>query len=152
VVSPPELLKLAGEAEYRSHFLSAYVGQAHFTVDHIRVRFYSEHFDHAFFESSNRKLPTKDTFSRDRAERMPWIAATLSDPNALLVAGWLKAQNTYTHDRRACILANQYNVVIRLGKAPNTATFVTAYPLSPTTSAKILTAPAWDRAKCLWGP
>lgn len=149
-MSLPPLLILPGEPEYRASFHADYVSQAHFTFDHIRVHFHAAVFDHAFFESTNYQQASKDAFSRSRAERMPWIAATLADPSALVLAGWLKRTKNEDHTRRVAVAGSQYVVIVRLRRVREQADFMTAFPLNPATRAKILQSPAWDRSKCGW--
>lgn len=148
----PPLLVLPGQSDYQAHYRATFIGQSHFTHDHIRVKFHPETFSHAFFESTDRRNPSKDQFSVTRAERMPWILHALGDSQAQMLAGWLSAERCYSHDRRVTLLSGRYAVVLRLEKTPNTASFVTAYPLDPPSQGKISESPLWDRAQCRWGP
>jgi len=55
-----------------------------FTFDGIRVQFFPEMFDHAFYESVNRKAKDKSELSLNRCEKMFWIKDALNDPDAIL--------------------------------------------------------------------
>lgn len=149
VVLPP-LLVLPDVDDYRQHYTDALVSQTVYTFDHIRVRFHASSFGHAFFESANRRAGDKSVFARPRAERMPWIRATLESPEATVLAGWLRDKTTVSHDRRAVVVVGEYAVIISLGPRINTGTFVTAFPLSHDTAGKLLKSPPWDRQRCRW--
>jgi len=45
-------------------------------------------FDHAFYESVNRKAKDKSELSLNRCEKMFWIKDALNDPDAILKKGW----------------------------------------------------------------
>ena len=83
----PPLLNLSDEADYRRHFDLSYVrGSAVVTPDGIWVRFYPEQFDHAFYDhayhgKSSPQAQRRDTFDFQRAERMDWLRAVLTDPS-----------------------------------------------------------------------
>ena len=83
----PPLLNLADEAAYRGHFERSCCGGNIATHDGIRVYFRRQDFDHAFFESSGRRVEN-DVFSLVRAQRMDWIVAALADPAAACFQGW----------------------------------------------------------------
>jgi len=42
-------------------------------------------FDHAFFESANRKAKDKSVLSLNRCEKMMWVKDTLNDSLAILI-------------------------------------------------------------------
>jgi hypothetical protein len=54
----------------------------------ILVFFKKENFEHAFYESVNRKQKDKSLFSYKRANRIYWIKWVLENPNAELYKGF----------------------------------------------------------------
>jgi len=138
----PGLLNLPGEAAYRAHYEAALCRQHIQTVDGIRVFFPKHQFNHAFFESTSRRLGDKSVFSLDRARRIDWIAPALADANADLYEGWDKRKRVHTRDSRACVAFGDYVVIIMLNK-DNKASFVTAFPAKETTLTKIQSGPRW---------
>ncbi len=123
----PPLVVYETAEQYRSHFERTYCRGSITTFDGIEVRFRKRHFGHCFFESSGRDR-IKDTFSRRRAERIDWIAATLRDPDAELYVGWNRDKRRYHPGRRVAILSGEFVVVIAL-TGEQAADFVTAYVL-----------------------
>ena len=141
-MSMPPLRTFADEAACRAHFESVYCAGTIAAFDGIQVRFRKSHFDHCFFESSQRNQ-VKDTFSDLRAQRVDWIQAALQDPAAELYEGWDRTRKRYDKARRVCVVCGNYVVVIALtGSA--TADFITAYVADTANSlAKIRTSPRW---------
>lgn len=80
--------------EYKEHYLSNYCRSSIITHDDIRVYFSPSKFGHAFYKNSQNKSGVKDVFSTERAQRMDWIKATLSNPSALMFFGWNKDKKT----------------------------------------------------------
>jgi hypothetical protein len=113
------------------------------TFDGIQVRFYSDMFEHAFFESSNWKKKDKSELSYPRCERMLWIKDVLQDDTAILKEGWLKEEKKYSKMRRVALVKDDYVVIIALTK-PNVARFITAYTVDNEENLeKILESPDW---------
>ena len=51
----PALVHLSSEAEYKKYYVYKYCKSALMTFDGISVKFYEDQFEHAFYESSNKK-------------------------------------------------------------------------------------------------
>src|SRR3990170_1828658 len=82
-MSLPALLKLPDEAAYRDHYRRAFVKVSPLlTFDGIKVNFFPEQFNHAFFRDSSRTAKDKARFDWQRAERIEWIKEVLADPRA----------------------------------------------------------------------
>jgi len=146
----PPLLQLSDEAAYRQHFVHTYCRGAFETHDGIRVFFRQNQFAHAFYESPNRD-GAKDAFSQGRAERMDWIAATLSDPTAVRYQGWVANKRRYDPARRVDLLYEDFVVVLALGlngAGTLRANFVTCFQ-ADNSVGKIRTSPLWTREDCL---
>ncbi|MGE0180762.1 MAG: hypothetical protein AB7F91_00750 [Parvularculaceae bacterium] len=140
----PPLLALADEAAYRAHFIQSLCRAVITTHDGIRVFFKPDTFDHAFFESSDRR-GADDVFSLARAERMDWIATALADPNALCVQGWDKRLQCYTPRRRVTVIVQDFVIVLALSANRNgtlKANFVTCFK-AENSAVKIRQAPRW---------
>jgi len=142
----PPLLKLEGEDAYRQHFVRTLCRAQIETHDGIRVYFSANAFEHAFFESSDRR-GADDVFSLNRAERMDWIAAALADPNALCCQGWDKNRQCYTPKRRLTVVVQDFVIVLQLStKRDGTlkANFVTCFK-AENSIIKIRQSPRWTR-------
>lgn len=142
----PPLLVLADEAAYRAHFVQSLCRAVISTHDGIRVYFKPDTFDHAFFESSDRR-GADDVFSTSRAERMDWIAAALADPNALCVQGWDHSKQRYSPKRRVTVIVQDFVIVLQLSTKRNgtlKANFVTCFK-AENSAVKIRQAPRWTR-------
>jgi hypothetical protein len=87
MVAPP-LLILPTDADYRQHYEQHYCRAVIMTHDAIRVFFRPDRFSHAFYESPLRDGIKAKILSPDRAQRMNWIAATLTNPAADRFQGW----------------------------------------------------------------
>lgn len=96
------------------------------TVDGIVVAFYSEMFDHCFFESANRRKKDKSILSTIRLERFYWIKEALQDPDAVLKVGWDSSKKSYDGSRRVALVKGNYVVIIHI-YAEQKARFTTAY-------------------------
>jgi len=141
----PDLVYYTNKEEYKQHFIDNYCddnGPAQ-TFDGIQVYFYSDMFEHAFFESSDRR-GSKDVFSTKRAERIDWIKAVLQDASAELYEGYDSKNKNYDNSRRVAIITeDDYVVIIRFTKGIQ-AKFVTAYVAdSGRTAIQIRTSPKW---------
>lgn len=111
------------------------------TFDGIEVKFFPDQFDHAFFESVNRKLADKTQFSLVRAERILWIKDTLEDPTADLRVGWDKKYKIYDKSYRVAVVKYNYVVIIWIKDVKN-GKFITAYEADKSIG-KILGSPVW---------
>ena len=137
------LTYLSSEKDYRSLFESLYCdhGNPVFTHDGIRVKFFPDKFDHAFFESASRSQADKSIFSAVRAEKITWILDVLRDPTADLRVGWDSTNKRYDNSRRVAIVKGDYVVIIHIKDATN-AKFITAYQ-ADNSIGKILHSPPW---------
>lgn len=139
----PELVCYGEVEAFRAHFERVYCRGPLLTFDAISVRFQKRDFDHCFYESSRRD-GVKDTFSRQRAERIDWIAAALKDGLADLFVGWDNKKKRYDRSRRVTLVVDDYVVIIRL-TGPKRARFVTAFVAdSPRTLERIKKGPKWN--------
>lgn len=127
--SLPPLRKFKSEAECRKYYEETYCKNPVTTFDNIKVYFYKEKFDDAFFESSNHKERDKSIFSIKRSERIDWIKNTLEDPKAKLFCGWDRDKKKPRKDRRVAIVTPQNYVVIITILSEERAKFITAYPI-----------------------
>ena len=94
------LLKLETQEEYKQHFVEKYCNRKIYTFSNIRVKFYKDQFEHAFFASANRKERDKSIFSIERAERMDWIEDVLLDKQAEIYIGWDRDKKEYNNKTR----------------------------------------------------
>lgn len=114
-----------------------------YTLDGIHVKFFENMFDHAFYESDNRKARDKSILSFNRLEKMLWIKDTLTDPDAILKQGWDRDKKMYDGARRVAFIKDIYVVVIRF-TGQLKSTFVTAYEIqSERTIRMIQSSPDW---------
>ncbi len=141
-MSQPPLLSLPDEASFQAHFEVEFVeGPAVITYDGIRIRFYANQFDHAFYVSSTPQSG-KDKFSLERARRMNWIRAVATDPRMEVY----RRVMTGGRVRRIMLEPNEPYVVICeiLSSDPSQAVFITAYPVkSKSALAKMRSNPRW---------
>ena len=134
------------EEELRSLWISTYCDTETpiYTFDSIQVKFHADMFDHAFYESQNRKKRDKSILSLNRCQKMLWIKDTLQDPTAILKQGWDRENKKYMKNRRVAIVKNNYVVIIQLFNR-NSARFISAYEMSePVNLMKIFTSPNWN--------
>jgi len=114
-----------------------------YTFDKIQVKFYSGMFDHAFYESSDRKAKDKSILSLNRCEKMLWIKDTLEDPTSILKQGWDTQEKKYDNSRRVALVKNNYVVIIII-YSKSKARFVTAYQIEDEKNLeKLLNSPEW---------
>ncbi len=99
-----------------------YCTQSIFTFDGIRVHFYDDNFDHAFYESSTRNYQNKskengykDCLSAARLEKMLWIKDVLMDKDAELYCGYDKKTASYKKSTRVSVVKGDYGSVCKLG-------------------------------------
>jgi hypothetical protein len=131
------------ESELRELWDREYCRQVIYTHDSIRVKFYSDMFDHAFFESTNREKGGKDILSYVRLEKMLWIKDVLMDETAIMLQGWDKVKKKYVKNRRVSIIKDNYVVVIWI-KNESEAKFITAYE-ADNSIGKIMESPKWNK-------
>ncbi|MBW7875629.1 MAG: hypothetical protein H3C47_06560 [Candidatus Cloacimonetes bacterium] len=146
----PQLVHYESESEYRDHYRNVYCRKPMVTFDQIEVRFPLDQFEHAFFESKSRN-GIKDTFSKNRAQRIDWIKATLLSPHATLFEGWDYKTKMYDGSRRVAIMFECFVVVISLSLSKNselTGKFITCYQ-ADNSIEKIQRSPKWQKDSCL---
>ena len=112
---------------YKNIFESYYCKSPIITFDNILVFFKKSSFEHAFYESKNRKKKDKSIFSYRRVNRIYWIRWVLQNPNAELYRGYNHKTKSYTNTRRIAVCVDNYVVVIELNKTGRKANFITAY-------------------------
>lgn len=134
------------EEEFREMWRSNYCRQVIHTFDGIRVRFYDSHFDHAFYESSDRRQANKDVLSPRRLSRILWIKDALEDPEAEIHVGYLSKSHSQSGKRRVTLVKGNYVVVIQLYKEKE-ANFITAFVGDEETIKKVKSDPLWPDTK-----
>lgn len=144
----PELLQYETEEEYKQHYIKNYCEACPiYTFDNIPVMFYEDRFGHAFYKRTHKSWEAeKDTFSKERGERMDWIKQVLQDPTIIPRKGYDKAKNSYDNSRRVTLLTQEnYLVVIFINKQGK-GKFVTAYLVDNEEAAeKIRNSPLWEK-------
>lgn len=133
------------EQDLRDIWMNEYCNQSKpiYTFDKILVKFYEDMFDHAFFESAERKQSDKSILSLNRLQKMLWIKDALQDHEAILKQGWLRRKKIYTNSRRVAIIKVNYIVVIVIF-SNRIAKFVTAFEVNDEENLqKILNSPDW---------
>lgn len=141
----PPLVKYESIQEYKKHFINKYCKEVIKTFDNFEVKFYDDMFEHAFFESSDRR-GSKDIFSLKRAERIDWIEDVLKDKDAEIYMGYDSKSKRNDWNRRVTIInEDNYVVVIQIIKDKK-AKFITAYVAdSPNTAIAIRKNPKWTK-------
>ena len=112
---------------YKNIFNDFYCKRPIETFDNIQVFFRENNFEHAFYESRNRRKKDKSKFSYKRANRIYWIKWVLENPNAELYKGYNHKSKTYEDNRRLALCVDNYVVVIEFRENRNKAKFITAY-------------------------
>lgn len=113
---------------YKNIYRKFYCNAPIVTFDGISVKFYVSNFDHAFYESFNRKAKDKLKFSYKRANRIYWIKWVLESPHAELFIGYNSKTKSYDNTRRVAICVDNYAVIISIdANDTNKAKFITAY-------------------------
>ena len=135
------------EGQFRDMWQAAYCKQHIVTFDGIRVHFYDSNFDHAFFETTDRRenAPKKDSLSLRRLARFYWIKDVLHDPTAELYEGYDKKSKSYTRNKRVAVVKDNYVVVIQFYSETD-ANFITAY-VADNSIDKIKKGPLWVKKK-----
>lgn len=133
------------EADLREMWAAEYCRKVIHTHDGIRVHFYDNNFDHAFYESSVRgggnKPKSKDIYSPRRLARMMWIKDVLMDKDAKMYEGYDSKTKSYTNSKRVSVVKGDYVVVIQLYRELE-ARFITAY-VADNSIGKIKSGPVW---------
>ena len=134
------------EEQLRELWRQEYCQQEIFTHDGIRVKFFDNNFDHAFYESSIRnqsqnKKKVKDVFSPVRASRMLWIKDVLADPNADMYVGYDNKKRKLDKSKRVSIIKDNYVVIIEV-RDNKKANFITAF-VADNSIDKIKRNPKW---------
>ena len=131
------------EAELRQLWSDTYCNDPIITYDGIEVKFYSNMFNHAFFESYNRKEKDKLILSLNRCEKMFWIKDTLEDSSAILKQGWINKTKTYDNNRRVAFVKGNYVVIILIYSVKK-ARFISAFEINNVDNLKLfLGGPDW---------
>ncbi len=115
------------ESFYRKIFLDFYCKKPVKTFDNIFVYFKEYNFDHAFFESKDRRKKDKSIFSQKRAKRIYWIKWVLENPNAQLFKGYDHKTKKYDSSRRVALCVDNYVVIIRINKKGDKAKLITSF-------------------------
>lgn len=134
------------EEEFREMWRSNYCRQVIYTFDGIRVRFYDSHFDHTFYESSDRRQANKDVLSPRHLSRILWIKDALEDPETEIHVGYLSKSHSKSGKRRVTLVKGNYVVVIQLYKEKE-ANFITAFVGDEETIKKVKSDPLWPGTK-----
>lgn len=137
------LLKLKEKDAYKRYYIQEYCNKDIYTFSKIKVKFYEDQFEHAFYESKNHKKRDKSIFSLQRAQRMNWIKYVLKNKYSELYVGWDRDKKRYNENRRVSIISPENYVVIINMINENNAKFITAYPANITTARNIRNGPKW---------
>ncbi len=141
-IKPQKLVELT-ESDFRKIWDDEYCTQQILTFDAIQVKFYSEMFDHCFFESADRKAKDKSILSLNRLEKIYWIKDTLQDPTSLLKQGWDNKNKAHDNARRVAMVKGNYVVVISI-YAEKKARFITAFQIENEDNLKnFINGPNW---------
>lgn len=138
------------EEQFRQLWHDEYVMQEIYTHDGIKVHFYDNNFDHAFYESTGRNVSKKskqhkDVLSYQRLARIRWIKEVLVDKNAQMFEGYDKTTKKYSRKKRVAVVVGNYVVIIQMFVGKDGAThakFITAY-VADNSIDKILHSPIW---------
>ena len=144
----PKLLTYSTEDEYKQHYLENYCKSCPInTFDGIPVMFYPETFEHAFYKRTNKSWKAKkDSFSKDRGERLDWIKIVLQDDSIIPKKGYDKATGSYDNTRRVTFMnSDNYLVVIYINDQ-NIGKFVSAYIVDNERAASLIrNSPNWEK-------
>ena len=145
-----DFLELDTIEDYRKYYEENYCKKPLLTFDDIPVYFAKNRFNHAFYESSDRR-GAKDIFSTTRAKRMGWIKIILSSKKAIILQGWDRKKKKYDPCMRVAYEYEQFVVVIRISLKKNgtlKGNFITCYQ-ADNSFEKIKESPLWNKEKCL---
>ena len=135
------------EDQLRDVWSKEYCTKPIITFDSIVVKFYSDMFDHCFYESENRREKDKSILSLSRLDRIYWIKDTLEDPNSIRKQGWDRKNKSYNNSRRVNLVKGNYIVVIQIF-SDKQARFITAYEIDNKINLeKIKRSPDWAQKK-----
>lgn len=139
----PPLLSLPTVEDYRHYYENTYCRAKVLTFDGIRVQFFPEDFDHAFWRDSNRQVKDKAVFDWERAKRMDWIRAVLASPSGEL---YRRTMPDGKVRRIALVPGERYAVIIQMHhRRPREARFITAYVVdSDSALQKMRSNPRWQ--------
>lgn len=131
------------EEELRKIWSDTYCNEPVITFDGIEVQFYSNMFDHCFFESDNRRKGDKSILSYNRLEKIYWIKDALEDPTSVIKKGWDSKKKSYDNSRRVTLVKENYIVVILIYRAKK-ARLITAFEVNDRENLeKIRNSPDW---------
>lgn len=144
----PALLFLPNEEAYKAHFINTLVRSRITTCHGVPVKFKSERFSHAFFESTRRDRD-KDVFSPIRAKRMDWIKPTLEGPVADWYQGWSRKRQRHEFTRSVSVAYGSFVVVLHyyLSRGSLAASFITCYEAERSIQT-IQKSPRWNVDDC----
>ncbi len=135
--------KIPSEEELRQMWSDIYCEKPITTFDNIKVYFYSNMFDHCFYESDNRSEKDKSILSYNRLQRIHWIKDALEDPDAIRKQGWIKKLKKYDDSRRVTLVKGNYIVVIIIYDIKK-ARFITAYEVNDKKNLEVIkNSPDW---------
>ena len=140
-----ELLILKTVEEYKKFFIDNYCNKDIYCYDGMKVKFYEDQFEHAFYESKNYKKRDKSIFSEERAQRIPWRKEVLMNESIEIYVGWDRDKKQYNENRRISIITPENYVVVLNVIDKMKAKFITAYVASKTNAEKIRSAPKWNK-------
>lgn len=131
------------EGKLRKIWSDTYCQKPIITFDNIEVHFYSNMFDHCFYESNKRRKGDKSILSYNRLEKIFWIKEALEDSTSILKKGWDSKTKSYDNSRRVTLVKGNYIVIILLYRDKK-ARFVTAYEVNNDENLrKIKNSPDW---------
>lgn len=142
----PPLVYYQGVDEYERHYQNIYCRTGIRTYWGMRVIFPRHKFDHLFYESSKKLRDHKDTFARDRAERINWIAAALRDKDAEIFYGWNRKEKRIDRSCLVFVVQCNYIVVVKM-KNWSSGRISTAYLAKPYVLEMIKSKPRADIPK-----
>lgn len=128
------------EDEYESHYQNIYCREGIRTFWGMRVVFPKDRFHHLFYESSKKLPDHKDRFSKDRAQRINWIAAALRDDDAEIFYGWSSEKKCLDKTLLVFVVQFNYVVVVKM-KNWYSGRIVTAYLAKPPALHNIKSGP-----------
>jgi len=146
----PKFLELEKDEDYKIFYYKNYCKKPIITFDGIPIYFKKERFEHAFYESSDRR-GSKDIFSPNRARRLLWIKYILQNNLATVLQGWNRKKKIYDPCMRVAFRWDEFVVIVRIsfrkdGKIKGN--FVTCY-LADNSIGKIKKAPKWNKEDCI---
>ena len=136
------LLHLQDESAYRTYYLQTLCRAGSITMcDGMRVRFFPEAFDHAFYQNTDRRgCPITPIFCMDRAERMAWMPECLRDG---ALPNYRRVMPNGEIRRLVLVPSERYLVVLRAVRGM-TCKFLTAYVVNSQSALRNIQAnPLW---------